>query len=294
MLTQTSFASRHIARYNDRNRVRVNAIRGGLYLVFPFFVYLVMRPIVVFFSILLVFGCSQREDPSSASLAPSDGRTTEPSQAAGADTAPSSHEDDKNATASAPSPAQDTIHAQDGAARAEAKVDDGASSTNTQRYFDFQETDEELDMLLGRTPIPPFAIDDLITLHDAQEILEKSKFNTVSSVLGQEKSPFYNALRYHRDDDDKLGLVLQYWRYRTSTAADHQYRMLDKGSLDDPKPISLGSQAFYTTNDAQTIVTVLDYALQAVVRLTCDTDTCHIPQMMRLYRLVADRAPEPS
>lgn len=158
------------------------------------------------------------------------------------------------------------------------------------RHFSFDGSDEELEMILGLRDIPPFRIDDLLTIDDLRDGLGPHTPTTIGQLQGQTPTPFYNNLWFQSKEEGRLGLVLEYWHFQTPKAAQIHYGMLEKSAISERMPVGIGSEAYYMElNDTITLV-ALEVKNNAVTSITCDIKNCYVPQLMRWTTLIHERA----
>lgn len=162
------------------------------------------------------------------------------------------------------------------------------------RHFSFDGSDEELDMILGVREIPPFRIDDLLTVADLRDGLGPHTPTTIGQLQGQAATPFYNNLWFKSQHEGHLGVVLQYWHFQTPKAAQTHYEMLEKTAMSEPKPVGIGSEAYYIDLDGSLTLVALQVGNNAVTSLTCDIQNCYVPQLMRWTTLIHERAVQPT
>lgn len=161
------------------------------------------------------------------------------------------------------------------------------------RQFDFDGTDEELEMILGTRDIPPFYIDDLLTKKDLQAALGSHTPTEIATLPGQEPSPYYNHRWFRSAQEDRLGVVFQYWHFQSASAATTHYELMERNAGVETKPVGVGSQAHYMERGDTTEVVALLLELRAVVAFTCDVENCHVPAIMRWIKNVEERAAAP-
>lgn len=174
-----------------------------------------------------------------------------------------------------------------------APVEDTDDETNAEEYtrhFAFDGSDEELEMILGIREVPPFRVDDLLTVEDLRLGLGRHTPTKIGQIQGQEPTPFYNNLWFQSNEAGRLGLVLQYWHFQTPKAAQIHYEMLHRTARSEPKPVGISSDAYYIDIDGTVTLVALNVGNKAVTSLTCDVENCFVPQLMRWTTLIHERA----
>lgn len=167
---------------------------------------------------------------------------------------------------------------------------DEAREEERARQFQFDGSDEELEMILGQRDIPPFYIDDLLTISDLRSSLGPHTPTQVGHLEGQRVTPYYNHRWFRSAKDDRMGVVFQYWHFQTPTAAATHYELMETSAAHTPNAVGVASQAFYTSHEDTTALVALSLDLPAVIAVTCDVEMCHVPQLMRWAKLVESRA----
>lgn len=166
---------------------------------------------------------------------------------------------------------------------------DNANEEEHARHFAFDGSDEELEMILGMREIPPFRVDDLLTVEDLRLGLGRHTPTNIGQIQGQVPTPFYNNLWFQSNEADRLGLVLQYWYFQTPKAAQVHFEMHQKTAQAEPKPVGIASDAYYTEIDGTVTLVALSVENQSVSSLTCDIENCFVPQLMRWTTLIHER-----
>lgn len=170
--------------------------------------------------------------------------------------------------------------------------DEDTASEEAIRQFDFDGSDDELEMILGTRPIPPFHIDDLLTLQDLRASLGAHTPAELAALEGQTPSPYYNHRWFRSSREGRMGVVFQYWHFQTPTAAKTHYDLMESTAAFSAQPVGVASQGFYTEHENTVALVALSLDLPAVISLTCDVETCHVPQLMRWIQLIETRARE--
>src|SRR5699024_9009437 len=131
---------------------------------------------------------------------------------------------------------------------------------------------EELEMILGMKDIPPFYIDDLLSEEDLRKALGPHTPTEIHPLPGQEPSPYYNHRWFRSTQDDRMGVVFQYWHFQTAAAATTQYELMERNAAHETRPVGVGSQAHYMEQGDTTTLVALLLELRAVVSFTCDVE----------------------
>lgn len=158
--------------------------------------------------------------------------------------------------------------------------------------FGVSDDSGELEMLLGLREIPPFRIDDLLTKEDLKEALGMRAPTERGPLAGSTPSPYYNHLRFLAKDPEQLGVTLQYWHFNSTPAATVHFQLLANTAASEAKPVGLASESFFTTFEGVTQLVSVDYELHAVLAIACQTDGCHVPQLMQWMRNAIQRLNE--
>lgn len=216
--------------------------------------------------------------PSGADVSP---KHAQPEQSSQARDGESGHSTAKPSSAKSSS---------EGARSGETGVDE--ASEDTTRRFDFDGSDEELEMILGTRPIPPFYIDDLLTVRDLRASLGAHTPSEIGILEGQSPSPYYNHRWFRAGDGERMGVVFQYWHFQTPNAAQIHYNLMEEMTAVASNAVGVASQAHYTVQAQTTSLVALSLKVPAVIALTCDVETCHVPQLMHWIQLIETRAQE--